>query len=103
MQRFSWFNQTPDLADLYIDYLTRLLSAQTCYLSSVLQGLVCQLWQPHLQVGGACVCYNIHWAIKAILELVPTAPPLLAKLLNKHYPFKGKGPEIQVSACTSII
>ena len=96
MQRFSWYNQSSDLVDLYIKYLTSLLSAQICYLRSVLQGLIGQLWQPHPEVGGDLVFYNIHRAIRAILELIPTAPSLLASLLNKHFPFKGKGPEIQV-------
>lgn len=40
---------------------------------------------------------NIHRAIEAILELVPTATSLLATLLTKHFPFKGKSPETQVS------
>lgn len=97
LQRFSWFNQPPDLIDLYIEYLTNLISAQTCYLRSVLLGLVCQLWQPHPDLEGDTVYRNIHRAIKAVLELVPTAPTLLATLLSKHFPFKGKGPEVQVS------
>ena len=105
LQRFSWFNQSSDLVTLYIDYLTSLLSAQTCYLRSVLHGLVSQLWQPLPQPGDSegdsNVYPNIHRAIQAILELVPTAPSLLATLLTKHFPFKGKSPEIQVSNCSN--
>ena len=103
MQKFLWFNQSSDIVSLYVDYLTSLLSAQTCYLRSVLQGLVSQLCQPAPQTdtaesaGVAYTYLNIHRAIEAVLELVPTATSLLATLLTKHFPFKGKSPEIQVS------
>ena len=105
LQKFLWFNQSSDIVSLYIDYLSSLLSAQTCYLRSVLQGLVSQLCQPITQTSSAesaggpmtYMYLNIHRAIQSILELVPTAPSLLAMLLTKHFPFKGKSPDIQVS------
>lgn len=101
LQRFSWFNQSSDVVSLYVSYLTSLLSAQTCYLRSILQRLVSQLWLPIPQSADSVddnkVYLNIHRAIRAILELIPTAPSLLVTLLTKHFPFKGKSSEIQVS------
>ncbi|XP_064405748.1 uncharacterized protein LOC135350826 isoform X2 [Halichondria panicea] len=50
----------------------------------------------------ASVSCNIHQAMDTILQLVPTAPSVLMPLLTKNYPFKGRGPDIQVS-CYCIL
>ncbi len=94
LQRFSWFDKDPDTVQLYIDYLANLISAQTFYLKSTLTSLLQQLWIP---TNPASVSCNIHQAMDTILQLVPTAPSVLMPLLTKNYPFKGRGPDIQVS------
>lgn len=95
MQTLPWFDKEPDIVQLYIDYLANLISAQTFYLKSTLTMLLQQLWVP---TNPTSVCCNIHQAMDAILQLVPTAPSVLLPLLTKNYPFKGKGPDIQVSS-----
>ena len=45
-QRLSWADQEQEVVDLYIDYLSDLLSAQTYYLKAVLNMLVLQLFKP---------------------------------------------------------
>ena len=82
------------VSQLTIDYLANLLSAQTFYLKSTLVTLIKQLWVPS---NSTTVCCNIHQAIDAIVQLVPTAPSVLVPLLTKNYPFKGRGPDVQVS------
>ena len=88
------------MVELYIDYLTNLISAQTCYLKSSLQELVKNFWQ--LAPNQEVVCHNIHEALQAILHIVPTAPSVLMPLLSKSYPFKGKGAEIQVIISSTL-
>ena len=90
----AWYNKEPEIVHLYIEYLTNLISAQTCYLRSTLLGLVKLLWLPSTE--GECVYRNVHEAINAVLKLVPSAPSVLMPLLRKNYPFKGKNSEMQV-------
>lgn len=39
---------------------------------------------------------NIHKAMKTLLDTVPRAAPQLVPTLNKHYPFRTRGPDMQV-------
>ena len=85
--------------NLYIEYLTSLLSAQTHYLNSVLLTLTRRLWVGPVDcVEGGNVLENIHRAIRAVLEQTPLATSLLMPFISKNYPFKGKSVEIQVSS-----
>ena len=89
--------------DIYIEFLTSLLTARMDLLGSVLSHLTQQLWVVHPQAmaeggdAGRRVTENIHKAIKAVVSLVPTAPSVLMPLVKKGYPFMGRGVEIQVS------
>ncbi len=113
-QRFRWYDKGAEVAELYIDYLTHLLSAQTYYLQSSLQSLVSVLFSRYPlppapappseggrglgeAVGETKVYLNVHDALLAVLHIVPTAPSVLMPLLNKRFPFKGKSAELQVS------
>lgn len=87
-------------ANCYVDYLTSLLSTQTCYLRSVLSSLTRHFWsQPIVTGKGATddqVLRHIHKAVQAVMALVPTASSVLMPLLSKGFPFKAKNVAIQV-------
>ncbi len=120
-QRFQWYDKGPEVADLYIDYLTHLLSAQTFFLQSSLYALVQTLYSQHPPSSPSgrgspppsppspsgqgtaedkeqeSVYLNVHEALWAVIHTVPTAPSVLMPILSKKYPFKGKNAELQVS------
>lgn len=96
--------------DLYIEFLTSLLSAQMHHLHSALTILTKVLWVlpasssvPGCPSDGAArTLENVHKAIKAVLVLIPTSTSVLMPLVSKGYPFKGKSVEIQVSLCSWV-
>ena len=45
---------------------------------------------------------NIHRAIKTLLDTIPRAAPQLVPTLNKHYPFRNRGSDIQVQSYTPL-
>lgn len=104
LQKFAWYDKDQDMVELYVEYLTSLLSAQVHYLHSVLSSLIRLLWVvPSLATesrdegdGVEKTLENIHMAIQAVLRLVPTATAILMPLVRKTYPYKGKSTEIQV-------
>lgn len=99
--RLVWYNKEPEVVELYIDYLTNLISAQTYYLKSSLQELVKILWLP--SPDGESVYHNTHEALRAVLKLVPTAPSLLMPMLVRGFPFRTKQAEIQEIALRNIL
>ena len=39
---------------------------------------------------------NLHRALKVVLDIVPRTASQLVPTLNKHYPYKSKGQDLQV-------
>ena len=92
LQRFSWFDKDPDTVQLYIDYLANLISAQTFYLKSTLTSLLQQLWIPTNPASVSCnYGYGRHSTVSTHGFFSAHATP------HQNYPFKGRGPDIQVS------
>lgn len=107
LQKFAWYDKDPDTVDIYLEYLTSLLSAHAHHLHTILSSLTKHLWEGPREggEGGGKAFGNIHQAIQSVLAQTPLATSVLMQLIAKGYPFRGKGVQIQVSLqggiCTS--
>ena len=104
-----WYNKGEEFADVYIGFLSNLLTTRMDLLSSVLSQLTQHLWvtsprgvtvaegEGGGEEEGRGVMERIHKAIKTVVNLFPSATSTLMPLVKKGYPFMGRGPEIQVN------
>lgn len=46
---------------------------------------------------------NIHRALKTLLDTIPRVAPQLVPALSKHYPFRTRGPDVQVSLSEELL
>jgi RNA polymerase I-specific transcription initiation factor RRN3 len=95
--------------EVYLDYLANLLSAQVCHMEDALAALAQALLGPTAatrttsgEVDDACYS-NLHSGLQTLLEIVPRAAAQLVSALNKHYPFRTRGSDIQEVAVRNCL
>ena len=89
-----------------ISILFPLSPLQVCHMEDTLAALTQALLGPTTLTAATTsttsgevdeACYsNLHRGLQTLLEIVPRAAAQLVSALNKHYPFRTRGPDIQV-------
>lgn len=98
----SWSDKDEEMVEEFVEFLTNLVSSQTYYLHACLKMLV-RHFLPFVPKGSTLQDIdlteqrkkfeNTHYALQAVLEIVPTAPAYLMPVVKRNFPYMKKSVE----------